>query len=172
MDDRTITLLLRLIHILGGIFWVGAAFVAAGFLVPAVRATGREGGQFMQYVMQKRRLPVFLGVAMVLTVLSGFALFARLAAASGGAWASSRSGIGYGIGGAAAVLGALVGAVVNGSAGRRMAAIGERARDTGSPPPEQQGEIERLQARIAVGSRMTAGLLAIAAAAMAISRYL
>jgi uncharacterized membrane protein len=170
MDDRTIMILLRLIHILAGTFWVGSAFLLARFLLPAVRATGREGGQFMQHVMQQGRLPVFLGIAMLFTVLSGFTLYARDAAGTQGMWASSAPGIGYGIGGLAAILGALVGFFINGIAARRMAALGAQAQ--GSPSAEQLAEIGRLQARMGVGARVTAALLAIATAAMAIARYL
>jgi uncharacterized membrane protein len=172
MDDRFYILFLRLVHILAGIFWVGAAFIVAGFLVPTVRATGREGARFMQHVMQQRRLPVYIGIAMLLTLLSGFMLYGRIMAASGGAWAGSASGIGYGVGGLAAVLGALVGILVSGAAGRRMAAIGGQAAQSGGLSAEQQKEMERLQARMTVGSRAAAALVAIAAAAMATSRYL
>jgi uncharacterized membrane protein len=172
MDDQTITLLLRLIHILAGIFWVGAAFLIAGFLIPTVRATGRDGGLFMQHLMQKRRLPVFLMVAMLLTVLSGFAMYGRLAAATNGAWAETSPGIAYGVGGLAAIVGAVLGMAVSGSAARRMAAIGRRIAEAGRPTAEQQADMERLQGRMALGSRLTAGLLLIAAGAMAIARYL
>jgi uncharacterized membrane protein len=173
MDDRTITLLLRLVHILAGVFWVGAVFLVAGFLVPAVRATAREGGgRFMQHVMQRRRLPVFLAVAMLLTVLSGLTLYGRLAAATNGSWAGTTPGIAYGAGGLAAILAALSGMLISGSAARRMAAVGGRAPDAGGPSPEQQAEMERLQARMGLGSRVTATLLAIATALMATARYL
>jgi hypothetical protein len=172
MDDRTITLLLRLVHILAGIFWVGAIFLIAGFLLPTLRATGREGGRFMQHLMGQRRLPIFLGIAMLLTVLSGFTLYTRTVAATHGAWASTPPGIAYGIGGLAAVLGALVGMLISGSAARRMAAIGQRSAVAGGPSPAEQAEIERLQDRMVLGSRLVAGFLAVAATAMAIARYL
>ena len=116
MDGTTTTILLRLIHILAGIFWVGAVFVMAGFLVPTVRETGREGGRFMQHLAQRRRLPVVLSIAMLLTMLSGFAMYARLAASTHGQWASTRPGIGYGVGALAAILAAITGATISGSA--------------------------------------------------------
>jgi uncharacterized membrane protein len=171
MDGTTTTILLRLIHILAGIFWVGAVFVVAGFLVPTVRETGREGGRFMQHLAQRRRLPVFLGIAALLTVLSGFAMYGRLVSSTHGQWASTRPGIGYGVGALAAILGVIAGAAISGSAARRMAAIGQTAATAG-PSAEQQAEMGRLQARIALGSRITAGLLAVAAGAMAVARYL
>jgi uncharacterized membrane protein len=172
MNDGTITLLLRLIHILAGIFWVGAIFLLAGFLLPTVRATGRQGGMFMQHLMLQRRLPVFLGVAAVLTVLSGFTMYGRLVSATHGAWAGTPPGIAYGTGGLAAILGAVLGMLVSGPAARRMAAIGQAAVKDGPPSAEQQAEIERLQGRMVLGSRLVAGFLAFAAAAMAVARYL
>src|SRR5690242_21394863 len=48
--------LLRLIHILAGIFWAGTAFMVAGYLVPAARARGREGGLFLQEDRKSTRL--------------------------------------------------------------------------------------------------------------------
>jgi uncharacterized membrane protein len=172
MNNQTVTLLLRLIHILGGIFWVGAMFLMAGFLLPTVRATGREGGRFMQHLMQQRKLPVYLAAAMLLTVLSGLTLYGRLIAATHGAWAGTPPGIAYGVGGLAAILGAGLGMAISGTAARRMAAIGQSAAQGAAPSPEQQSEIAGLQTRMILGSRIAASLLLIAAAAMAIARYL
>jgi uncharacterized membrane protein len=172
MDDQTITLLLRLIHILAGIFWVGAIFLIAGFLLPTARATGRDGGRFMQHLMLQRRLPVFLAIAMLLTVLSGFAMYGRLVAATNGAWAGTPPAMAYGAGGLAAILGALVGGLVSGRAARRMAAIGQSATQKGGPSAEEQAEMERLQKRMALGSWLVAAFLAFSAGTMAVARYL
>jgi uncharacterized membrane protein len=114
MNEPTITIVLRLIHILSGIFWVGAIFLIAGFLVPTVQASGPEGGRFMQHLMLRRRLSVFLLIAMLLTVISGFTMYARLVAATNGAWAGTPPGIGYGLGGLAAILAAVVGGAISG----------------------------------------------------------
>jgi hypothetical protein len=171
MDDRTITLVLRLIHILAGIFWAGTMFLVTGFLVPTVRETGREGGRFMQHLMQRRRLQVFLGLAMLLTVLSGVIMYARLAGATHGAWAGTRPGIAYGVGALSAILAAAIGGAIGSSAGRRMLAVGQAVGASG-PTPEQQAEMGRLQARMSLGARLAAGLLAVSAGAMAIARYL
>jgi hypothetical protein len=170
MDERTLTIVLRLIHILGGIFWVGAMIMLAGFLIPTVRATGREGGRFMQSLMQQHRLQLYLGLAAALTVLSGITMYARMAAATHGAWAGSGPGIAYGTGALAAILGAAVGGGISGSAGRKMMALGQ-AVGSGPPSPEQQAEMARLQGRMALGSRVAASLLVIAAGAMAVGRY-
>ena len=172
MQDPTIAMVLRLIHILAGIFWVGVAFIMAGFLLPTVRELGPEGGRFMEQLMVRRRLPIFLGAAMLLTVLSGFTMYGLLASQTHGAWASSTPGIAYGVGALAAILGAAIGAGVGSSAGRKMVALRRQFAEAGRPTAEQQAEMQRLQARMMTGARLMAGLLAIAAGAMAIARYL
>ena len=171
MDERTLTILLRLIHILGGLFWAGAMILLAGFLIPTVRATGREGGRFMQILMQQQRLQFYLGLTAGLTVLSGLTLYVRMAAATHGAWAGTRPGMAYGVGALAAILAAAIGGGISGSAGRKMLAV---VQAIGSAPPsaEQQAELGRLQDRMAMAARVAAGLLVIAASAMAVGRYL
>jgi hypothetical protein len=171
MDGRTLTIILRLIHILGGIFWAGAMILLAGFLIPTVRSTGREGGRFMQTLMQQQRLQFYLSLAAGLTVLSGITMYARLAAATHGAWAGSRPGVAYSVGAVAAILAAAVGGGISGSAGRKMLAVGQ-AIGSAAPSVEQQAELSRLQSRMALGARVAAGLLVIAASAMAVGRYL
>jgi hypothetical protein len=171
MTDPTLTIVLRLLHILGGIFWVGTMILLAGFLLPTARATGPNGGRFMQHLMLHRRLPVYLGLAALLTVLSGIILYARMAAATHGAWAGSRPGIAYGVGAVAAILAAAVGGPIGSSAGRKMLAVGQ-AIGPGGPSAEQQAELARLQGRMALGARIAASLLLVAASAMAVGRYL
>jgi uncharacterized membrane protein len=172
MDDRALTLLLRLIHILAGVFWAGSAFFLAGFLIPTIRATGPEGGRVMGYLVSRRRLPVFVGIAVLLTVLSGVTMYARTAAATHGTWTGTAPGIAYGVGGLAAILGAIVGMGISGAAARRLEAIGQRVAEAGKPSPEQQAEIQGLQGRMLLGARIAAGLIALAVVAMATARYL
>ena len=171
MDAPTLTIVLRLIHILGGIFWVGAMIMLAAFLLPTARATGPEGGRFMQYLMRQRRLQLYLGSAMLLTILSGVVMYARMAAATHGAWAGSRPGMVYGVGAVAAILAAAIGGAIGSSAGRKMLAVGQTIGPAG-PSAQQQAELARLQARMAMGARLAAGLLVVAAGAMAVARYL
>jgi hypothetical protein len=53
-----------------------------------------------------------------------------------------------------------------------VAAIGQRAAQSGGPSADEQVEIERLQRRMVVGSRLVAIFLGLAAATMAVGRYL
>jgi uncharacterized membrane protein len=171
--DQTFTLVLRFIHIVGGVFWVGAVFLMVGFIFPTVRETGPAGGRFMQELMQRRRLPVFMNTAAGLTMLSGFILMGRLVSATDGAWMETRTGMTFAIGGLAAILAAIIGGAFAGRGGRRLAKLGEAIQASGGPPSaEQAAEMGRLQTRMGKAMRAVAALLFVAVTTMATARYL
>src|SRR6185295_7224796 len=73
-------LVLRLIHILGGVFWVGSGLFTTFFLLPAMASAGPAAGQIIAN-LTKRRYFVVLPTVAILTILSGARL---LMIASGG----------------------------------------------------------------------------------------
>src|SRR5712664_186346 len=103
---------LRLVHILSGIFWVGSTLFMAVFLLPAARRAGAEGRRFAGQVMQ--RLGPVLGITMLLTLASGFALYARVSGGFQRVWVTSGPGRAYGVGAVAALLAVVIGFTVNG----------------------------------------------------------
>jgi uncharacterized membrane protein len=74
-------LFLRIVHILAGALWVGAAVAYFAFFGPTVKSMGAAGGQFMQHLMERRKYPIFMTVASALTILAGVPLYLS---ASGG----------------------------------------------------------------------------------------
>jgi uncharacterized membrane protein len=50
-----IMLILRLTHVVAGVFWVGATLAMNFYFGPASSATGEAGGQVMQHLMTKAR---------------------------------------------------------------------------------------------------------------------
>jgi len=50
-----VILILRVIHILLGVFWAGAVFMVALFVQPAIAASGPEGGKVMGALVKRRR---------------------------------------------------------------------------------------------------------------------
>jgi uncharacterized membrane protein len=175
MEGRLLMTVLRLVHILGGIFWLGATLVTAGFLVPAMRATGGEGTQFMSHVMQERRMQMYLSIAMVLTILSGLAMFGYLSSAGSGVWARSRMGTVLSVGAVLAIVASAAGSMVARPASRKLSVVAQRmqtARSGGAAPiPADVAEMQALQARIARTLSLVATLLVLSAATMAIARY-
>jgi len=169
----TTMIVFRFIHVLFGVFWAGAVFFVAAFLLPGVHASGPAGGSVMQEVMGKRRFPVVAGIAAGLTILSGAGMYWHNVSISSGAWARSTPGIVYGVGAIAAIAGAVIFGAVIGPTGKKMLELGAAIRSAGGPPtPEQASTLGRLQARLGSASRLGASCLLIAVVAMATARYL
>ena len=170
MDGYAMLLVLRVGHVVGGVMWVGAAVMLAGFVIPA--AQGPDAGTFMQRLMVGRRAQAYLMGTAILTILSGIALFARMESLTDGGFSRTGPGIAFGIGGLAGVAALLTGALVNGPTARRMMELGVRLRAESRPPSaDEAGLMARLQARMRWASRIAMLLLVIAVACMAVGRY-
>ncbi|HYU52076.1 MAG TPA: hypothetical protein VEK37_03995, partial [Gemmatimonadaceae bacterium] len=66
-------LILRLIHILTAIMWVGSSIFTTFFLAPALASTPAVLGQVMAG-LQKRRIMTVMPIVATLTILSGVRL--------------------------------------------------------------------------------------------------
>ena len=97
-------IVLRLIHIISGVFWVGAVALLAWYLLPAQRATGMAGLTFVEELMIRKKMRVYLIVTMALTILSGLAMYARYMMLTHGQWGSSTMGKVLGFGALCAIV--------------------------------------------------------------------
>jgi hypothetical protein len=169
--NEAVMALLRLVHILCGLFWVGAAVMMSRFVFPSIRSSGAAGGAVMQDLI-RRKVPIWINVAGGLTMLSGFVMYGGMAAATDGEWARSTPAMVYGLGAIFAIGAAIIAGSRAAPAGKRLGKIGQELSATGSPPNAQQlAEMGKLQDRIASGTRIGMVLLLLAAACMAIARY-
>ncbi|AHG92519.1 hypothetical protein J421_4984 (plasmid) [Gemmatirosa kalamazoonensis] len=165
-------LVLRLLHILAGVFWAGAMAMLAFLLFPAIRATAPAGGQVMGYLMNVKKLSVWLNAAGLFTLLSGLGMIWHNSALSGGAWFRASSSHTFLLGGALALLGGIIGSTVNRRTAVRIAALGAQIQSGGAPPTAAQAaQMAALQTRLGKAMHTVAGLLLLAAAMMAIARY-
>jgi hypothetical protein len=164
------TIALRLLHIICGVLWVGAVGMMVMFIMPAAGRTGAAGGQFMQHLVNKSKVTVYMPMLGLLTVLAGFGLYYQNIRASSGAFARSTMGMTYGFGAATAILALIVGGALTGSAATKIGKISAAA--AGSPTPAQTAEIAALQARMRLGARIAFLCLLITTITMAIARYL
>ncbi len=159
---------LRLVHILGGVFWVGSAMMNAFFLTPAVAATGEAGQRMMGHMITKGKMSVRLTVAAVLTVLAGAILYWIDSGGLTSSWTSSATGLGFGIGGLFALVGLVTGAMVGVNASK----IGQIAASAqGKPSAEQLSQMQAAQKRMALASKISTVALIIALVCMATARY-
>lgn len=173
MSESALMIVLRLIHIICGVFWAGTVMSFAWFVLPAQKALGPPGMTFIQELMVRQRLRAFVIGAMMLTILSGLTMYIRTAVMTHGQWTSSTNGIVLGIGGVAAIFAGGIGGGVVGSIGKKMMALGGQIQAAGGTPTEaQRGAMEVLQSRGVLAFRVTAVLVLIAVSAMASARYL
>jgi hypothetical protein len=119
----------------------------------------------MQFIMGKRKLPVYFMALGIVTTLAGLLLMMRDMSLTNGIWARTPMGIGISIGATAALLALVVGMAVSAPAAKRL----------GPPKPgaapitdEQRAALMK---RLSVSSRMTFVFLCIAALFMATARY-
>lgn len=163
--------LLRLVHILAGIFWVGATLTLAGFVLPTMRGTPMAG-TFWRAVMQRQRLQLWINISMTLAVLAGFALYGIDSATSSGAFARSAMGKVLGLGALLAIIAAGVMGALSQPSGRKLTALAQRLEEGGPDAAGVSAAAEALQARIGRGLTIASVLLLLSATTMAIARYL
>jgi uncharacterized membrane protein len=172
MMPTSVFFLLRFVHIVVGVTWGGAVIFIAAFLLPALKSVGPAGGPVMNNLTQVRRLPAYLMAGVILTVLSGIALYWNDSLGFSAQWMATGPGKTFAFGGTLAIIVAILGMTINAPTAKRMAALTATIQATGSPPSaEQVAEIHRLQARLLMALRTAAILVVIAAAAMSVARY-
>ncbi len=161
-------ILLRVLHIVAGVFWVGTAMFSVFFISPAMAATGEAGRAFMDYLMTKARLSTRMSAASGTTVLAGAILYWIDSGGFTSAWTTSGPGIGFGIGALLALVGMGVGAMV-GVNGKRLGRIAAAA--NGSPSAAQLAEMKSAQASMSQASLWSTIALIASLACMATARY-
>jgi uncharacterized membrane protein len=163
-------LVLRLVHVFGGIFWVGGSLMINFFIGPTIGATAQAGKQFAGHLMMRTNLSMALTVSAILTVLAGGFLYWRDSQGFTSLWMSAGPGVGFGIGAVSALIGFVFG-ITLGQLNKKMALIGSQIKE-GGPTPEQLVQMQKIQDQLKVVSPINAGSLIIAVVFMAIARYL
>ncbi|HEX2025591.1 MAG TPA: hypothetical protein VHH92_04260 [Actinomycetota bacterium] len=164
-------IVLRVVHIAAGIFWVGAATFLLVFVEPTMHALGPQGGPFMRHMTAVRKMPTVIAVSAVLTIVAGIWLYWRDTGGFEPDVIATGPGIGFGVGGLAAILAFVLGLTLVRPRVERMGALAG-AMASGSPSPEQAQEMAALQRKLRSISVFNQVLLVIAVIAMATARYL
>ena len=172
MSPATIQLL-RVFHILTGAFWVGAVLFMVLILLPALRNVGPASGQVMEQLTAVRKLPIYMSVAPLITVLSGLGLYWNASNGFSGQWMHSGPGRTFGVGAALALIVMIMGMSINAPTGKRLGKLGGEIRAQGGPPnAAQQAELHKLHARMGMAMTAAAVLLVLALGAMSLARYM
>lgn len=157
-------LLLRIIHIVGGVFWAGSAFMLVQYVAPAVNLAGPEGAKFMQRLVLGTRFVLVTATTAGLTVLTGLLLYWRASGGLNADWMSTGTGVMFTIGGLAGLIAFFAGSAI-GANSRKLATLGASLQ--GPPSPEQGAEVAALQNRLTNLGAASAILLLVVLIAMA-----
>ncbi len=165
-------ILLRIVHIFAGVFWVGAGATFVLFIAPTAAATHPESQKFVNYLIQQRRFVTAILIAATLAILAGLLLYWRDSAGFQGSWILSPTGLGLTAGALAAFL--AYGVLHMGRRNlKRLMMLGQQIQGGGKPPtPEQAAELQRLQQRQNRLGTIGLILLTLALLGMSIARYL
>jgi hypothetical protein len=158
-------LVLRLLHIGAGAFWVGTIVAAVFFVEPTAKAFGPTGERFLAHLLFRQRLmPVLVGSALV-SITAGAVLYWIDSGGLGLGWITSPTGLGFTTGAVAALAALLIALVVLKPEFDRLASL---TRNAVGEAEHGAGVNER---RVWRWSLIQVALLIVALAAMATARY-
>ena len=163
---------LRIVHILAGVFWVGSAILIFYFIQPAAREVGPAAGPLMTHLATKKRLPDVTLWAAGVTILAGLLMYWRVSGGFDPDWIGSAYGLSITIGAISAIVAVSLGASIVRPSMLRAGEIAQAAAAAGGPTPEQGAEIQALQQRVRAVGNVVTPLLIFAVAAMASAQYL
>jgi uncharacterized membrane protein len=164
----------RIVHILGGVVWVGGLTMLVLYIQPSAKTLGPAAGPFVMELLARRKLPIFLLSAGAVTIVAGGFLYWRdwQAVGSLSDWLDTRFGATLTIGAGAALAGWLVGLFgVKPTVDRMLALAMQLASAGGPPPPDQAAALQALQLRSRRLAIIVLVLVVTGALAMSIARY-
>lgn len=164
-----LTVVLRLVHILSGVFWVGGILFVTLLLSRTLRTLGPQvQGPVMRHLAM--RMGAAFGTAGLLVLISGLWLIQRtLGSLSPGRLLATDWGVSIFAGLVAVVVMLAIGFGVNMRTSLQMERLLRAAEEAASPPPLD--ELRRLGGRIARASWLLSALGVLAVASMAVARY-
>jgi len=166
-------LVLRLVHILGGIFWVGSLIFTSFFLMPALRSSPAVAGQVMAG-LQRRRLFTLLPIVALLTIVSGLRLLWIVSVGFSDAYFSTSTGRTFAASAIAATVAFLLSVLVSRPGFVRVGRLSATLAGTTDEGVRQRisAEMQRLSRRVSIANAIVATLLLLTAAGMAAARYM
>ena len=164
-------LVLRLIHVIGGIFWVGSGLFTSFFLFPVLTQSGPAAAAIMTG-LQRRKMMVILPINAIVTMLAGIRLMQITSGGLSRAYFASPMGKTYAVAGMAAILSFLMGIIIARPGTLRLTRLTQMAASGEQDREKLAAEMRAVQQRIKIASLIAMVLLLLSAAGMAVARYL
>jgi uncharacterized membrane protein len=167
---ESLMIILRVIHILSGIFWVGTNLFNIFFLEPTIKSAGPAGGAVMGK-LSSGKFPVVIAIASILTVIAGFVMYVIDSKGFQASWILSPGPLTLTVGATAGIAAAAVGLFVQRPTLLRMTTLQKQIQQAGGQPtPEQAAELNKLLVQFTGASRWAAVLMVIAVIGMESAR--
>lgn len=165
-------LVLRVIHVVGGMFWVGGMFFNSFFLMPAMVQAGPAAGPVMGG-LQRRKLFVVLPIVALLTILAGLRLLWITSGGFSPDYFATPRGATFAASGGAAIVAFILGVSVSRPAASRMGTLRQAMASTQDAQARagMEAEMAGLQRRMQRMNSLLNLLLLFAAVGMAVGRY-
>lgn len=162
-----ITGLVRIVHIVTSVAWVGGALLWGNVVAPRVLARGPPAIRrpFAEAVIPA--MTRYYKIVASLAILSGLLLVGMIWGWEdySGAFQAGAYGMSLGIGAVAAIAMAIIGFGIIAPAGKKMIATMQSI--NGPPTPEQQAQLAALGKKVGIMSMLVMGFGTLAAIAMA-----
>lgn len=172
----TMLLLMRVLHVVLGVFWAGAVFLSVLYLIPSMREIG-PGAAGLMPALKRRGYFTVLPVAALLTLVSGFWLYLWHMNAGGpeaaAAWRASGQAKAFNVGAVASVVAFIIGMIWIQPNNVRAIKLIEQlgSLPAGADRAAVEADLGRARARSWLAMRAAAALLFVAVVAMAVARY-
>jgi uncharacterized membrane protein len=168
-------LVLRVVHILSGIFWMGSGVFISFFLMPALAQSAPMAGQVMA-ALQQRRLFTALPIAAVLTIVSGLRLMWIMSLEFSRVYFATSMGHVLASAGGAAIVAFLIALFVARPAGMRVVTLAGLLANAASLSESERRrigvEMDAARRRGAAANMTAVALLVLSATGMAVARYM
>lgn len=165
---NTELVVLRIVHILAGVFWVGAAVYLTFVLEPKLRQAGDQIERAVLVQVSKLN-SLWITLSAIITIVAGFALISRTPGRSFEQLFDNGWGWAIGLG----LIASLLAFFLSGWVGANTAKL---RRSLTSPDASSNSDLDAeqlasIRSRIALGSKINAALVVIAVGTMAAARY-
>jgi hypothetical protein len=163
-------IVLRLLHIVGAIFWVGGGLLMIRFITPTIRMLGPEGIKFFDTLITKTPYNAAFAVAGLSTNIAGAIMYYKVSDGFDADWIETTNAIVLSIGAVAGLLALGHGMISIGPTIDKYAALVKEV-GGGTPTPQQAALGEALANKLEARGTISLFFMIIAVFGMATWRY-
>ena len=161
-------IVLRLLHLIFGVIWIGAGFYYNFVLVPSLQRMDARTHRAVNKAVTQIMGPL-LGISAIITIASGGVMLVQLRHEPGHDLLASGWGLAMIVGTVTSILGLVLVLAVEVPTGRKVDRLA--ASEGREPSEEESRELRQLTDRVVRVGRLATALLFIALASMAIARF-